>query len=143
RLPSFRAVVALLAAGGGVVLACHYPVAPFLALALFLLWTAISYRWPLAWLIVIPALLPISGFATWTGWFAFEELDLLVLGAAAGGYAWLASFETRQSMASDAPAVSSSGLAKLVVTLFALSCAVSLYRGIVDAGDFDLHWYGS
>ena len=89
-----RAVIAAAAAAcaaAGVVLAWHYPIAPTLAVAAFLAWIALSWRWPFAWLTVIPALLPICGLATWTGWFAFEELDLLILGAAAGGYAWLAS----------------------------------------------------
>ncbi len=71
-------------------LSWHYPIAPAFVVAAFLTWSAISYRWPFSWLIVIPALLPIVGFATWTGWFTFEELDLLVLGAAAGGYLRLA-----------------------------------------------------
>ncbi len=75
-------------AGG--LLASRYPIGPVGAVAALLLWSGVNFRWPLAWLVALPALLPISGFATWTGWFAFEELDLLVLGAAAGGYARIA-----------------------------------------------------
>ena len=84
------AAVTLACMALGVLLAWHYPIAPMVVVVVFMMWTAIGYRWPFAWLLVIPALLPISGFATWTGWFTFEELDLLVLGAAAGGYARMA-----------------------------------------------------
>ncbi len=126
-------------AGG--LLASRYPIGPVGAVAALLLWSGVNFRWPLAWLVALPALLPISGFATWTGWFAFEELDLLVLGAAAGGYARIALLPP--SRLPHNSRVSASGTAVLLIIAFALSSAVALYRGIVDAGSFDFDWYGS
>jgi hypothetical protein len=140
-------VIAALAALGcaavGALLAWHYPVAPAAAVASFVMWGAISYRWPFAWLFVIPALLPISGFATWTGWFAFEELDLLVLGAASGGYARLAFAPGAGSPGERASSAWPSLAATILTGLFAASCAISLYRGIADAGGLSFDWIGS
>lgn len=47
-----------------------------------------AFLWKQAdgWLLVVPALLPVLDFAPWTGWFFFEELDLLLLMTAAAGY---------------------------------------------------------
>ncbi|WP_031432751.1 VanZ family protein [Methylomarinum vadi] len=44
-----------------------------------LLVATVVYRYPSAWLIFIPALLPISNLAPWTGRLFFTELDFLVL----------------------------------------------------------------
>ena len=57
----------------------HYPVAA-VWLGLFLIgYTALLVYFPYAWLVVIPALLPIMDFAPWTGRFFFDEFDLLIL----------------------------------------------------------------
>jgi hypothetical protein len=93
---AMTAFASLGSAAVGALLAWHYPIAPAVAVALFVTWVAANCRWPFVWLVVIPALLPISGFATWTGWFAFEELDLLVLGAVAAGYARFVPEGTRR-----------------------------------------------
>src|SRR5690242_8629224 len=71
----------------GLLIAAHYPIAPGLVLALFLIWTATSFVHRALWLVVVPAAIPVIGFAPWTGWLTFEEWDLLALGAAAAGYA--------------------------------------------------------
>ncbi|OBV37749.1 hypothetical protein [Janthinobacterium psychrotolerans] len=42
---------------------------------------------PALWLFVLPALLPVLDLAPWTGWFFFEEIDLLLLLTVACGYA--------------------------------------------------------
>lgn len=128
----------------GIGVAWHYPVAPPVAVALFLAWIACSFCWPAAWLAVIPALLPVTGFATWTGWFAFEELDLLVLGAAAGGYA-KRTYE-RHGGAASQWTKDQAGLPSwmyFVVGPLAISYGIALYRGIADAGGFQFDWIGS
>ena len=56
-----------------------YPLAA-VWLGLFLMgYTALLVYFPYAWLVVIPALLPIMDFAPWTGRFFFDEFDLLIL----------------------------------------------------------------
>jgi hypothetical protein len=141
RRRSVLAGVAAASACVGVVLALHYPITPALVTLAFLGWLALGLRRPFAWLAVIPALLPICGLATWTGWFAFEETDLLVLGAAAAGYAWLAFSPGR----AVAPKRRLGGAPLLValVLLFALSCVSSLYRGIVSSSLPQFDWIGS
>ncbi len=141
-LVALSVCVALVCAIAGGVLALHYPITPIVALAVFALWIAINVRWPRAWLVTIPALLPICGFATWTGWFTFEELDLLVLGTAAGGYARRAWLEEPDAARADAPSGRTPLIAIILALLFALSYGVSLQRGIVDAGAFRFDWIG-
>ena len=137
------AAAAAACAAAGVVIAWHYPIAPALAVAAFLGWIALSWRLPFAWLIVIPALLPLSGLATWTGWFAFEELDLLILGAAAGGYAWLVFGPRRERSPAAILEVRASPLSVVLVLLFAGWCGVSLYRGIAAFGPPSFDWIGN
>ena len=66
-------------------LAAHHPLWPRAAAAALLLWCAAAWRFPRLWLFVAPAALPIANLAPWTGWIGLEELDLLLLGAAAAG----------------------------------------------------------
>jgi hypothetical protein len=135
--------VALTCIAIGVLLAWHYPIVPAFAVVGFLMWVAIAYRWPFAWLLVVPVLLPVTGFATWTGWFTFEELDLLVLGAAAGGYARRAWNPLPRANSGTTTSLRPAFLSAVLVGLFAISCAVSLYRGIIDAGGLHFDWIGS
>lgn len=137
------AFTAFACAAVGTVLAWHYPIAYYLVVAVFVTWIACCFRWPLAWLAVIPALLPVLGFATWTGWFAFEELDLLLLGAAAGGYARLAWGIGSLRGARIGGRQNLSPLIVVVIVLLAISYAVALYRGISDAGGLVFDWIGS
>ncbi|HET7031494.1 MAG TPA: hypothetical protein VFJ48_00105, partial [Casimicrobiaceae bacterium] len=129
----------------GVVLAWHYPIAPAAALAAFVVWSLIVFVRPVAWLAVIPALTPLLGFAPWTGWFTFEELDLLVLGAAAGGYARIAVDRARSPRAKgDDGSDRAAGLSVVplvLVLLFAVSTMLALYRGFADAGGFAWGWF--
>lgn len=41
-------------------------------------YSAILYRYPNAWLVVVPAALPVLDLAPWSGWFFLDEFDLLV-----------------------------------------------------------------
>ena len=135
--------VAVASALVGGILALHYPIAPVAVFVALALWIAINVRWPRAWLVAIPALLPICGFATWTGWFTFEELDLLILGTAAGGYARRAWVQGLDAAGTRAPSVRTPLIAIILALLFALSYGLSLQRGIVDAGEFRFDWIGN
>jgi hypothetical protein len=84
---AFVAFGCLLAGG---FLAWHYPLAPAIMLAAFTAFCAATFLRPEIWLFALPAILPVIGFASWTGWIACEEFDIFVLAAAAGGYAALA-----------------------------------------------------
>lgn len=59
-----------------------------LGIALGLLaYMAALWIWPLAWLVVVPAALPLLDLAPWTGRFFLDEFDLLILATA--GTIWL------------------------------------------------------
>lgn len=55
------------------------------------LYAATLWVWPLAWLVVVPAALPLMDLAPWTGRFFFDEFDLLML-VSAGMYLLKARF---------------------------------------------------
>ncbi len=69
-LPCLAIVVAVL---------LHYPLsARFLAISL-MLYAAVLWRWPGAWLLVIPAVIPGYDLGVWTGWSFVHESDLFIL----------------------------------------------------------------
>ena len=115
-------------------IAAHHPLSAPLALGALLLWVAAAYRFPRAWLFVLPAGLPLLNFAPWTGWTVFEEFDLLVLGALAAGYA---RFALRGAEGTPA----STMRARIVIALLAALTLLSLWRGGADAGGWVFDWY--
>lgn len=140
----FPALLALLSATSSVALAAHYPLTPTVMAALVLVFWAVAFARPELWLLLLPALLPGIGLAPWSGWITFEELDFLILAAAAGGYASLAwtkqgKVTTGNNKHSHAQTVF--GGVWLLAGLFALATAVSISRGFADAGGFSFGWY--
>ncbi len=83
-------LVAVTALAGGIAMAWHHPVAPVAVGSIFVVSCVLSAWRPGLWLFFVPALLPLLNFGPWTGWVVFEEFDLLVWGALAGGYARIA-----------------------------------------------------
>jgi hypothetical protein len=135
-----RAMIALLCGAAGLALAMHYPVAPWVALLAFVVASVAFFRWPDSWLFVVPALLPVVGFAPWTGWITFEELDMLVLAAAVGGYA-RSALPVAYSPDKGRRGHRISPGSLLLLILFALSTLIAMVRGIEDAGGFVFGWY--
>lgn len=141
----------LLAFGCGVVgltISLHYPVAQPLMAGLVVVFITLFYIWPSSWLVLVPTMLPVIGFAPWTGWLTFEELDLLVLTAATAGYTRLA-FRMPLVRSKTEPAErkaprhksGTSTLTLLLVALFLASVLVSMFRGFADAGGFNFGWF--
>nr|WP_315240273.1 hypothetical protein [uncultured Albidiferax sp.] len=142
RAPGIRWSVglwALVLAALGMFLVLHYPVAPWVASLLFVVCCVAFFVWPDSWLIAVPLLLPLVGFAPWTGWITFEELDLLVLAAAVGGYARLAWPSAKAVPLARQPR--SSAGAWLMLLLFAASTLVAMERGFADAGGLSFGWF--
>jgi len=78
-------------------------------------------------------LLPVIDLAPWTGWLIVEEFDILVLGAAAGGYASLALRRgTRGGM---------SAIPLALIGLVGAWTAMGIYRGFNAAGSAELGWF--
>jgi hypothetical protein len=136
RIAAATLALACVALGG--VLAGHYPYAPGIVLASFLIWIAVNWRYPLALLVALPAALPVIGFAPWTGRIVFEEWDIGVLGAAAGGYLALAFAVAEARDPTKRSRGNPAGVALFV--LFGLSGIVALDRGFADAGGFRFDW---
>jgi hypothetical protein len=115
-------------------------------LVAFAAWSVAVFWRPWLWLVVIPAVVPLIGFASWTGWLTFEELDILALGTAAGAYA-RATFGA--GARADSPAADVRGhrggrlsIVPLgVAVLYLIVAIVSVHRGIVDAGGLSWGWF--
>lgn len=132
------ALLSLLSGACGLALALHYPIGPPLAaVAVFAAVAVWAVLWPGAWILGLPSVLALVGFAPWTGWLTFEELDMLVLAVAAGGHVRRA-LERFGPPRVEAPVAIAT---RLLVVLFALSVLVALARGVADAGGFEFGWF--
>ena len=158
RATSAAAALVCLVSGGW--LTAHHPLAPTLVTLAFVFWTGIVFLRPLAWLFVVPALLPVIDVAPWTGWLIVEEFDILVLGAAAGAYASMALRRATmpatpmvsesaagthvESRALATPAVDEACLSIVSLALLGLVAVwtvFGIYRGFDAAGSHDLGWF--
>lgn len=107
-------------------------------LAVFFLWCLIAAWRPGLWLFVVPALLPLLNFSTWTGWLVFEEFDILLLGALVGAYGRLA-WSLPQGRETKTPF--SSWRSTALLGLLGLAGLLALLRGFADAGGFVFDWF--
>ncbi len=133
--------LAALSAAAGLALAAHYPLSPTGALVLFVLAAGLAGRFwtQTPWAL---ALLPVIGLAPWSGWITFEELDLLVLACATGGYAALGlGAGKHEAVASWRRSLSFSAGAGVLILAFAGSVLLSMQRGFADAGGFQFGWF--
>lgn len=143
------AAFAVCACALGLWIAIRYPLARPWAPIAFVGWTVFAFRFRDAWLLVVPAVLPIVGFASWTGWLLVEELDLLLLGALAAGYARVA---LDADGSTEAPPFYTRNLwSSLIVAMLTVWTVFAIFRGftsgpstgIRDPFVFDLHDYDS
>ena len=152
--PAARAaalLLALLCLSTGAWLAWNYPIAQPAAPIGFALLTALFAWYPSGWLMVMPALLPVIGFAPYSGWITFEECDVLVLAAAAGGYARLALQRVPAAAAIAGPSPRrGTGNAErgtvsvfvwLLLLAFGASVLIAMWRGFADSGGFLFGWF--
>lgn len=140
---ALRLVLAACCAAACAALAMHHPLSPTLAWAASGLLAAWVFVWPRQWPTLLMGLLPVAGLATWTGWLTFEELDLLVLAIAAGGHARWALLGWHDASAAPGGRPLPGGKAWLLLLAFAGSVAVSLQRGLADAGGAQFDWWQS
>lgn len=114
--------------------ASAYP-APRLPLAMLLSGYMALLLWrPQAWLLAVPALLPVLDFAPWTGWFFLEELDLLLLATCAAGY-W--------AVGGAAAPTKLPGPARLALGLFVLCYLVAAWRGVTPLAPLDANSFAN
>ena len=93
---------------------------------------------PSVWLLLVPACLPWLNFSPWTGWLIFEEFDLLLLGALAGGYARMAY---SQKTTSEPQKNKVLWFPVALLLLLGASGLWSLSRGVMDAGGWAFDWF--
>jgi hypothetical protein len=115
---AFRAAC-LLCAGAVLAAAWSYPLGGAWLLGAALLYGALLWRRPQAWLVLLPAALPVLDLAPWTGRFYFDEFDCL-LAATVAWRGWRAA-------PPGAPATGTA--ASAAVLLLALSSLVSAAVG--------------
>ena len=137
------AALACSAAAVGIVIATHHPLWPQMATAAWLLWVITTVRWPGVWLIALPASLPLMNLSPWTGWLAFDEFDLVITGALAGGYAAAA---TTMAVTADAPAARNPGTPAVTEAAWlawpiGLLSLHALWRGLSEAGAAGFDWF--
>ena len=128
------AVVSALALAAAGFIAAHHPLWPLASTLLLAAWVALAYRVPSAWLFVVPASLPALNLSPWSGWIGVEELDILLLGTVAAGYARLAS------RAAERPPPMSGRAWAVVLGVTALT-GIGLWRGVADAGGWQFGWF--
>ena len=122
----------------GLALAWHHPLWPVAMTLAFCLWCMLAAWRPNAWLLVVPACLPWLNFSPWTGWLVFEEFDLLLLGALAGGYLRLANTRPPDDKSAKNDV---SWFPVALLLLMGASGLWSLYRGVMDAGGWAFDWF--
>lgn len=136
---------ALLAFLGASTLSLYFPLGGIAAFLLTLGGCAVVFFYPVASVLAVPGLLPLIGWAPWSGWVTFEELDILVLACAAGGYARLAISPFPDAaqiyVAEEKTNLKTKKLGWLLVFLLAGTTAIAIVRGVADGGGWDFGWY--
>lgn len=145
RSSSFGALaISLACTVAGLWLSRHYPIEP---VAMTALWAAIAVAGFFGWQVLpmlVPAVVPVIGFAPWTGWITFEELDLLVLALAAGGYAALAlTASSHKPVPWRYRALRWRAAVRVLLAVFGLSVGIAVWRGFEQAGGLQFgFWQG-
>lgn len=120
--------LALLAGASCVLALRHYPLDhgwPGLLFAALLPAYFLLLCWrPACWLFCVPALLPVLDLAPWSGWFFFEEIDVLLLLTLACGY-WRLGGPVQMPAAQLSPA------ARVCLLLCSLAWLLALLRGML------------
>jgi hypothetical protein len=138
------AIASAFCVGAGLWLASHHPLYPAAALGAFCVCVLATFVRPGSWLFLIPAAMPLLNFSPWTGWIAFDESDLLVVGAFAGSYASVAYSPTTLSttLGSKGPD-SLQRLGSWTIGMLGVVGWVAFCRGLGDVDLEALQWTGS
>ena len=130
-----RRFFALLLGAAVVTALCQFPFAPLLLSVGLIIYGAVLYRYRLAWLTVLPALLPVLDLAPWSGWFFLDELDFVVLLTIAAGL-W-----RNETQPDESPALGVS--LWCAVALLVLSYSISVSIGLLPLPPWDANAFSS
>jgi hypothetical protein len=132
-------LLAAVSTTAGIALALNHPLWPMGMLVLLWCILVLELGIPGAWLLLVPGCLPFMNFSPWTGWIAFEELDIVLLAVLAGGYGRWALFGNRTSSAT----ISCWGPRQVLWSALALTGIAALMRGVADAGGWSFDWFSA
>jgi len=79
QVPLLQGVFVLLMLASLIYAIAYYPLQPTWLAASLILYAVLLWYYPDAWLIVIPALLPVLDLTMWSGRFFFNEFDIVIL----------------------------------------------------------------
>ncbi|WP_413437517.1 VanZ family protein [Sulfuriferula sp. GW1] len=133
RFFAFR-IVSVLALGATAWGLYLFPSEPRLLAIAVTLYAVLMLRFPAVWLFIIPALLPTFDLAPWTGWFFFNEFDLLVLTTIGIGFWTIASTPSKVGMPR--------GL-RFLLLAFGVSSFASLLIGLLPLQPLDLNAFSN
>ena len=114
-------------------LAIHHPLWAAPLCAFLALCAVVEFAVAGAWLVALPALLPLLNFSPWTGWSGVDEFDLTILSMVAGAYARRARLPVGSNARIGAAWGLPLGLAAMI--------SVGLWRGVADAGGWHFDWF--
>lgn len=124
-------------------LAVQHPLSGIVAVTAVLVAGALAAWRPVPALAAILAMIPLLSWAPWTGWMLVEELDIAVLTVLAGSWLGVARLRRAGTFVRDASWPVADGAARvgwLLALVYAACLALSLQRGLADAGDWPLRW---
>jgi VanZ family protein len=98
-----------------------YPLGAYWLAGGTLIYLVLLLRWPQAWLVVLPAMLPVLDLTPWSGRFFFDEFDYLLL-------ATIAIAGWRMPITKSSYRLSANGF--LILTLLMASTVIALLIGI-------------
>lgn len=134
KIGYIRLILSMILSGGIAISVWYYPLAP-LALAGFLVvYSRLLCRYPMSWLICLPALLPVMDFTPLTGRFFFDEFDLVVLTTVT---VQLWQRPTQKS----APVFNA--ITRLVFWLYGIFYGLSLLRGLLPFQSLDANAFSN
>ncbi len=103
--------------------AALYPVMPTLLAVALIVYGVVLWRWPSAWLVVLPALFPVLDLTPWTGWLLVGEYHLF-------GLMTVGVLILRAPPSADD--IRPSGLGGVATMLALLACLVSVAIGLTS-----------
>ncbi len=124
---TWACTVGLLCLAGAFGMAAQHPLAPVVAVLILALLAGLAWWRPGVIWCLLPALLPVANFTPWTGWWLWDESDLLLLCLLGGAY-------LRWGLSAPPPAPGPMpGRLRWICALLWLCLALGVWRGLADA----------
>ncbi|MES2537891.1 MAG: VanZ family protein [Pseudomonadota bacterium] len=113
----------------------QYPLNIYWLTGALIMYAGLLWAWPQAWILILPAALPVLDLAPITGRFYFDELDIMLVATLALGASW--------APADKRPLHRLSGPAWLALTLFSLSTVSAIVIGAYPFPALDINSFNN